>query len=75
MKLILTTLSKIRLNYLVVLTGPYNVNLITPHFYIIKLELAGVHIISFFALKHRWLVLVLKEAFLMCTHNLCFEQK
>ena len=42
-----TTFSKIRFNYLVVLTGPYNEGPSTPHIYIIKLELTGIHIISF----------------------------
>ena len=40
-----------------------------------KLGFTGVYIIFlFFDLKHRLLVLV-TEAVLTCTHNLCFEQK
>ena len=45
------------------------------HFYIAKLGFTGVYIIFLiFALKHRLWVLV-TEAVLMCTHNLCFEQQ
>ena len=54
----LTFFSKIRFNYQVVLTGPYNVGPSTPHFYIIKLELTRIHIISFVFLfcSKTWMV-------------------
>ena len=35
----------------------------------------GIHYFLIFALKHRSCVLVLSEAVLTCTHNLCFEKK
>ena len=46
------------------LTCPWNVCTLTPHFYIVKLEFTGVYliIIILFALKHS-------------THNLCFRAK
>ena len=37
-----------------------------PHFYIVKLENAGVYL---------FFLILLGEAVLTCTHNLCFEQK
>ena len=53
---------------------------VNPHFYIAKLGYAGVYMYLFFifAPKDKLWVLVgtpLAEAVLMCTHNLCFEQK
>ena len=53
-----------------------NVYPLKPHFYIEKLEFAGVYLffLYFFSPKHRLWVLV-GEAVLTCTHNLCFEQK
>ena len=52
----------------------YNVDPLKPHFYIVKLEFTGVYVILLIsAQKHR--LLVLGEAVLTSTHNLCFEQK
>ena len=54
---------------------PCNLHPLTPHFYIVNWGLQGYTLFSFFfALKHRLWVLV-NEAVLTCTYNLCFEQK
>ena len=42
-------------------TSPYNVYLLTPHFYIVKLEFTGVNIFLVCAIKHR-----------SCIQDLCF---
>ena len=55
-------------------TCPCNVYPLTPHFYIVKLGFTVVFIFLSFALKQRVWVLV-SEAVLRCTHDLCFEQK
>ena len=43
------------------------VPILKPHFYIAELGYAGVYLFFLF--------LLLAEAVLTCTHNLCFEQK
>ena len=51
---------------------------LTPHFYIAKLGFTGVYIIFLFLLKNihcGYSLEPLTEAVLMCTHNICFEQK
>ena len=54
----------------------YNFDLLKPYFYIVKLGFTGVYIIFYLCLlrKHRLWILV-SEAVLTSTHNLCFEQK
>ena len=59
------------------ITYPCSEYPLKPHFYIIKLGLAGVYLFSYFFLrKHRlWVLARLVQAVLICTHNLCFERK
>ena len=44
-------------------------NYLAPHIYIEKLGYAGLYIFLIFAPKQ------IAKAVVMCTHNLCFEQK
>ena len=60
------------------LTCPYNVDPLTPHFYIVKLGFTGVYIFSYFCSK-TYIVGArynrLNEVVLTCTHYLCFGRK
>ena len=56
------------------LTCMCNVDPLTPHFYSKIGVYRGIHYFLIFALKHR-LWLLVNEAVLTCTHNICFEQK
>ena len=58
----------------IMITHPCNIYPLASHFYIIKLEFTGVFIIFLLLLKNIDCGYSL-EAILMCTHNLCFEQK
>ena len=63
----------------IMLTCPGDEDPFTPHFDIVKLALTGVDIIFLFSLQNidcgYSLDLPQSEAVLMCTNNLCFEQK
>ena len=58
----------------IVLTCPCNVGPLTPNVYIVKLRFTRVYIFLIFALKHSLWVLV-NEAVLTSTHNLCVRAK
>ena len=60
--------------YIITKTCLYNFDPLKPHFYILKLEFAGVNII-FLISAQRHKLYRLSEAVLTSTHNLCFEQK
>ena len=56
---------------IIMLTCLCNIDPLTPHFHIVKLEFTWVYIIFLiFALKHRLWVLIRTEAVLTCTRNL-----
>ena len=67
------------LSILIMLTCIYNLELLIPHIYIIKLRFTGIYItfLFFFCSKHivgahyNGIIKVV----LTTTHNLCFEQK
>ena len=63
----------------ITITCPCGLYPLTPHFYIVKLGYRGILYFLIFALKHGSWVHIrtasLTEAVLMCTHDLCFEQK
>ena len=59
-------------------TCPYNVHPLESHLYIVKMGFAGVCLFFLILLQIRHLVTRLnrlEEALLMCTHDVCFEQK
>ena len=63
-------------NMLIRITCPCVLYRLTPNFYIVKLVFTGV--INFFSEKTQIVGTrenCLADAVLMCTHNLCFEQK